>query len=188
MGRRIRTLLRTWERKGSRPKSGKGEEREAIARLALIEELKAIAREAKNAEDAIYNVLERFGFPMTFSDIKYVMPEDDKHGQTITNALKRLLREKRIKRIWILTPDEATPLYATEKGYQNFENLLEDVRRRIRSALQGCQIDRIGDQSSEGPSRKGAQRTKKRPPKGVSTSKLTGASVTGNRSEASSTC
>jgi len=132
MGRRIRTLLRTWEREGSRPKSGKGEEKEALARLALIEELKAIAREAKNAEDAIYNVLERFGFPMTFSDIKYVMPEDYKHGQTITNALKRLLREKRIKRIWILTPDEATPLVCDREGLSE----LREGGRRSPSANQ----------------------------------------------------
>jgi hypothetical protein len=157
MGKRIRTLLRTWEEKGSRPKSRKGEEREALARLALIEEIKARAEAAENAEDAIYSALEAFGLPLTFSDIKYLMPPKFKHGQTITSALKRMIREGRIRRIWVLSPDSATPLYATKKGYQNFENLLEDVRRRIRSALQGCQIDRIGDQSSEGPSRKGAQ-------------------------------
>jgi hypothetical protein len=204
------SLLKTWLLEGPGPNASKEEWEEAIAYRALIEEIKSRAESTEETEDAVYIALELHRFPLTFNDIKELMPEKHKNPKKITNALKRLIRRKKAQLVIVIMPEGPVKAYATYTDTQILVGIPVWLFRELGFDLSigfppkepkepydlydipgdwlMIHIDRIGGQSSERPSRKVAQEAKKRPLKRVSHAKPTGASVTGNRSEASSTC
>jgi hypothetical protein len=207
-------------RKAHMPRKGEVNVAEIISRLQSakftllrpekVNEIVNRVREAENPDDAIYAALEVHGTPLTFNDIKSLMREEHMHPETMTRALERLIRQRKVHKVIIITHEGSLELYAKyaeapvyvivpasllrKLGYEVWAGWAPEGSKEpydlyeIPGGYLVIQIDRIGDQSSERPSRKVAQEAKKRPLKRVSHAKPTGASVTGNRFEASSTC
>jgi predicted Zn-ribbon and HTH transcriptional regulator len=151
----------------------------SLLRPEKVNEIVNRVREAKDIDDAIYAVLEVHGTPLTFNDIMSLMREDDKHPERITRALERLIRQRKVHKVIVIMPEGCFELYAKYAEAQIYIGIPVRLLRElgygvwVGSANEGqrepydldlveddylvIHIDRIGDQSSEGPSRKGAQ-------------------------------
>jgi len=150
-----------------------------LLRPEKVNEIVNRVREAKNAEDAIYAALEDHGTPLTFNDIKSLMREDHKHPEKITRALEELIRQRKAQMVIVIMPEGPVVAYATITDTQILVGIPVWLFRELGYDLSigfppyapkepydlyeipgdwlMIHIDRIGDQSSEGPSRKGAQ-------------------------------
>jgi transcription initiation factor TFIIIB Brf1 subunit/transcription initiation factor TFIIB len=150
-----------------------------LLRPEKVNEIVNRVREAKGAEDAIYAALEVHETPLTFNDIKSLMRENHKHPERITRALEELIRQRKAQKVIVITPEDCVTAYATITDTQILVGIPVRLLRElgygvwVGSANEGqrepydldlveddwlmIHIDRIGGQSSEGPSRKGAQ-------------------------------
>ena len=179
----------TMQRKVNMPRKGEVNVAEIMSRLhsakstllrpEKVNEIVNRVREAKGAEDAIYAALEVHGTPLTFNDIKSLMREDYKHPETMTRALKELIRQRKVHKVIVITHEGSLELYAKyaeapvyvvvpvsllrELGYEVWAGWAPEESKEpydlyeIPGGYLVIQIDRIGDQSSERPNREGAQ-------------------------------
>jgi hypothetical protein len=177
--KRKASLLKTWLLEGPGPNASEMMWGEALDYRVLIEEIKSMAESTEETEDAVYIALELHRFPLTFSDIKELMPERHKNPKKITNALKRLIRQRKVQEVIVIMPEGPVKAYATitdtqilvgipvwlfrEQGYGVWVGFANEGQREpydldlVQTDYVMIHIDRIGGQNSERPSRKGAQ-------------------------------
>jgi hypothetical protein len=151
----------------------------SLLRPEKVNEIVNRVREAKKPDDAVYAALEVHETPLTFNDIMSLMPEDYKHPEKITRALEELIKQRKVQKVITIMPEGPVVAYATITDTQILVGIPVWLFRELGYDLSigfppyapkepydlyeipgdwlMIHIDRIGDQSSEGPSRKGAQ-------------------------------
>jgi len=75
-------------------------------------ELRMEVERAKSMDDAILAALRIHVTPLTFNDLMELMPDKLKHQERLSRALKRLLRQKRIQKVIVVTVNEVIKAYA----------------------------------------------------------------------------
>jgi hypothetical protein len=85
----------------------------SLLRPEKVNEIRWRVKEAENIDNAIYTALEIHDMPLTFNDIRSLMPAEFENPKKITVALNRLIRERKVQRVIVIMPEGPVKAYAT---------------------------------------------------------------------------
>ncbi len=75
-------------------------------------ELRMETERAESIDDAILAALRIHVTPLTFNDLLKLMPERFRHGEKLSRALKRLIRDGMAQEVIVIMMDEVVKAYA----------------------------------------------------------------------------
>jgi len=88
------------------------ERKVTLLRPERINEIRSKAGEAEKIDEAILTALETHATPLTFNDIRSLMPEKFVHWKKVSSALKRLIRQGKVQKVIVLMPERPVVAYA----------------------------------------------------------------------------
>ena len=74
--------------------------------------IKAEVEKAKSIDEAVLIALEVHKCPLTFNDLRKLMPEKFQHQEKVSRAIKRLIKRGKIQEVLVIVIGEAAKAYA----------------------------------------------------------------------------